>query len=140
MNTNAYDPWQLLNRLQQDGSRRAAVNGRTRGAWSPAVDIKEEADKFLIRADLPGVDPKDMGITMEKGVLRIHGRREIHSDDETDGFRHVERASGSFERWFSLPDAADTQAISADYRNGVLTVSIPKQPVAVPRRIEVKLN
>lgn len=140
MNINRYDPWHLVNRLQQDVAGRMpgeAANGRP---WSPPVDIREEADKFLIRADLPGVEPKDMDITMEKGVLRIHGRRETRGEEEGEGFRHVERPSGAFERWFRLPEAADTQAISADYRNGVLTVSIPKQPVAVPRRIEVKPN
>lgn len=140
MNINRYDPWQLMNRLHQDVAGRMLGDTANGQPWSPPVDIREEADKFLICADLPGVDPKNMDITMEKGVLRIHGSRETRSEEETEGFRRLERPSGTFERWFRLPEAADTQGISADYHHGVLTVSIPKQPVAVPRRIEVQLN
>jgi HSP20 family protein len=77
---------------------------------------------------------------MEKGVLTIRGSRETRSGDELDGYRRAERVRGSFERRFSLPRAADADAVSADYRSGVLTVTIPKQAAAQPRRIEVELN
>jgi HSP20 family protein len=138
MQINRYDPWQLVNRLHQDANRLLTAHSAD-GAWTPAVDIKEETDKFVIRADVPGVDAKDLDITMEKGLLTIRGRRETRGD-QLDAYRRSERVSGSFERRFSLPRAVDTEAVSADYRSGVLTITIPKQPSAQPRRIEVQLN
>ncbi|MBN1240963.1 MAG: Hsp20/alpha crystallin family protein [Gammaproteobacteria bacterium] len=137
MQINLYDPWQLVSRLQQDANR--ALSARTDGSrqWVPAVDILEEPDKFVIRADVPGVESKDLDITMEKGVLTIRGSREVRAGDAAETYRRSERISGSFVRRFSLPQAADAEAVSADYRNGVLTVTIPKQAAAQPRRIEV---
>jgi HSP20 family protein len=104
------------------------------------VDIKEEAERFVIHADVPGVDPKDIEVTMEDGVLTIRGERKSESREEQDGWKRVERVSGQFFRRFTLPDTADAEGISATGANGVLEVIIPKQAKAQPRKIQVKVN
>ena len=106
--------------------------------WRPAVDIKEEENRFLIQADIPGVDPKDIEITMENGVLTIRGVRTGETRDEREGYTRLERVRGSFYRRFSLPDTADAENIEARGKDGVLEVSIPKKEVAKPKRITVK--
>jgi HSP20 family protein len=139
-----YEPWVLVNRVSRDLER--LINGandsvdESRSAvveWVPAVDIKEEETQFVLRADLPGVEPKDIEITMEKGLLTIRGRRDSEAREEQNGFRRVERVTGGFFRRFTLPDTADSQSIKAKHVNGVLEVSIPKQAQVLPRRIEV---
>ncbi|MEE8321866.1 MAG: Hsp20/alpha crystallin family protein [Gammaproteobacteria bacterium] len=105
--------------------------------WRPAVDIKEETDRFVIHADLPGVDPKDIDITMEGGMLTIKGERQSESREETDGYKRVERVAGTFYRRISLPDTADADRIGAKGKNGVLEVIIPKQEKVQPRKITV---
>ena len=139
-----YEPWVLMNRLSRDLERLFNVpadgGDDTRSAvvdWVPAVDIKEEDKQFVIRADLPGVDAKDIDVTLEKGVLTLRGRRATESREEKDGYRRVERVSGEFFRRFSLPDTADSTAVKAKFVNGVLEVQIPKQPAVLPRRITV---
>jgi HSP20 family protein len=140
-----YDPWSLLDRFQRE------LNQLTLGSdivendnsnvvtsrWRPAVDIKEETDRFVIHADLPGVDPKDIDITMEGGMLTIKGERQSESREETDGYKRVERVAGTFYRRFSLPDTADADRIGAKGKNGVLEVIIPKQEKVQPRKITV---
>jgi len=143
-----YDPWSLVNRLQGDLDRLAGFTQRynddaTAGAtteWVPAVDIKEEDSRFLIEADIPGVKPGDIDITMEDGVLTLRGQRETESRTEKDGYRRVERVTGRFYRRFTLPDTADAEAIEAKSDNGVLVVSIPKLPKVQPRRINVQVS
>jgi len=106
-------------------------------SWIPAVDVVEEAERFVVRADLPGVDPKDVEITAEAGVLTLRGKRESVAHEEAS-YERTERVAGSFLRRFTLPDAAQTDAITARQVNGVLEVSIPKQPKLQPRRVEVQ--
>ncbi len=143
-----YDPWSLVDRLQGDldrlaGQRARYVDDETAGAttdWVPAVDIKEEDARFLIEADVPGVKPDDIEITMEDGILTLRGRREAESRTEREGYRRVERVTGRFFRRFTLPDTADAEAIEAKFNNGVLEVSIPKLPKVQPRRINVQVS
>jgi len=146
------DPWYVMNRLQGDIDR--ILEGRLRGLdrglddtsagavadWTPAVDIQEEKDRFLLEADIPGIKPEDIEITMEDGVLTLNGRRQTRALDDGDGFRRVERVSGTFYRRFTLPDTADSEAIEAHFNHGVLEVSIPKLPKVQPRRIDVKVS
>jgi len=147
MNVVRYEPWVLMNRLSRDLERLfhapADYGDETRSSvvdWVPAVDIKEEDQQFVLRADLPGVDPKDIEVSLAKGELTIRGKRAAESRDEKDGYRRVERVTGEFFRRFSLPDTADSNAVKAKFVNGVLEVQIPKQPTVLPRRINVETH
>ena len=105
--------------------------------WQPRVDIKEEPKRFVIAADIPGVDPKDIEIHMEKGVLSLKGERKAEAKTEEANFTRVERTYGGFYRRFALPDTADADKISASGANGVLEIVIPKKPETTPRRITI---
>lgn len=142
-----YEPWSLFNQLHGDINR--LFNNRTlpygedgeqlsASDWLPAVDIREEDNRYVIHADVPGVDPEDIEVNMEHGVLSIKGQRQSDTTDERKGYKRVERVSGSFFRRFSLPDTADADAISARCRDGVLEISIPKQAEVMPKRISVE--
>ncbi len=108
------------------------------GAWSPAVDIKEEEGRYVIHADVPGVKPEDIEVTLERGVLTIRGKRETGRDEQRDGYRRVERYRGEFARHFTLPDTADEDRVDAKVNNGVLEVVINKKESSKPRRITVR--
>jgi len=108
--------------------------------WAPRVDIKEEPTRFLIQADIPGVDPNEIEIHMDKGVLTIKGERRQESASETDKYTRVERTHGLFYRRFSLPDSANPEQISATGKHGVLEIVIPKRPETTPRKIEIKAH
>jgi HSP20 family protein len=148
MTVTRYEPWTLINRLHHDldrlfGREFAGSDDESRGAvsdWLPAVDVQETPDAFLLQADLPGVDNKDIDITMENGVLTLRGRRQSETREPDSGYRRVERVSGEFFRRFTLPDTADAEAISAQMANGVLTVRIGKRAEIQPRRIQVKTS
>jgi HSP20 family protein len=105
--------------------------------WVPRVDIKEEAHRFLLHADIPGVDPADIEVQMDKGMLTIKGERREERASETERYSRIERRHGLFHRRFALPDSADPEGITASGHNGVLTISIPKRPESTPRRIQV---
>ncbi len=105
--------------------------------WVPNVDVKEEKDRFVLYADLPGIDPDDIEVSMDKGILTIKGERTSETSAETERFSRIERRYGSFHRRFALPDSADADGIEARGRNGVLEIVIPKRPEAAPRRIQV---
>jgi HSP20 family protein len=136
-----YEPWALVNRLQKDIDRLFSAPQTTAadtGAWVPPVDIHEGEQQFVLNVDLPGVDPKAVEITSDKGVLTIRGRREDVRQESREGYRRVERINGDFQRRFSLPETADVQNIKAKATNGVLEVSIPKLAQAQPVRISVE--
>ena len=105
--------------------------------WVPLVDIKEEKDRFVLYADLPGVDPQEIEVQMEKGILTIKGERRLEEKLQTEGFSRIERRHGTFHRRFALPDSADPEGVSASGHNGVLQIVIPKRPETTPRRIQV---
>jgi HSP20 family protein len=144
MNIRRFEPWSIVDMLHRDLDRLAArhiPSGDSEAVvtdWVPAVDIIEEKDRFVLRADVPGVNPADIEVSMDAGVLTIGGRRVPESRAEGAGLQHMERASGHFFRRFSLPDTADAEKVSAQCRNGILEVAIPKQPQVQARRIEVQ--
>lgn len=105
--------------------------------WTPRVDIKEEPERFVIYADIPGVEPRDIEIHMDKGILSLKGERTVESGRDSERFSRIERAHGSFYRRFALPDSANPEGIAATGKNGVLEISIPKKPETTPRRIQV---
>ena len=105
--------------------------------WAPRVDIREDEQRFVILADIPGVDPASIDVSMDKGILTIKGERKSESNEQTERYSRVERRYGSFHRRFALPDSADPEGISAMGRHGVLEITIPKRPETKPRRIQV---
>ncbi len=138
-------PFSLLNQLQRDINDLFMASAGTRADdqsyaadWVPAVDIKEEKDRYIIEADVPGIQAKDIEVTMENHQLTIRGQREHVKEEERGEYKRVERVRGSFVRSFTLPDVADTEHIRATTKDGVLTVVIPKSPKATPRRIQVE--
>ncbi|HZP10966.1 MAG TPA: Hsp20/alpha crystallin family protein [Nevskiaceae bacterium] len=138
-----YQPWGLhqqlwneMNKLFDNASTNDASSGAT-ADWAPAVDIEEHADKFVLFADVPGVDPASIEVTLEKGVLTLAGSRAARAEQKEVQSRREERVSGRFFRRFSLPDTVDSEAVKASNRNGVLEVVIPKRPASQPRRIQV---
>lgn len=146
MNVTRFEPWGLFDLLRRDldelAGRRfgAAVPADAHPAaeWVPAIDILEEKDRFVLRADVPGVNPDDIEISMEKGVLTVAGERREERQEGFDGLQRFERVTGRFRRRFALPEAADADNITAKTANGILEVVIPKQPEVQPRRITVQ--
>ena len=140
-----YEPFNLLTRLQDDlskfrgwpmlGDEESSI---VTSHWIPAVDVKEEDNQFVIIADIPGVDPKDIEVTAENNMLTIKGERKTESEEEKEGYKRIERSQGTFYRRFSLPDTADVDKIRADSKNGVLQLTIPKRESVKGRKIEVK--
>lgn len=134
-----YEPWGLLNQLQKE-LERAYEGGEgsiATAEWAPAVDIKEESDKYVLLADLPGVKPEDIDLSMEEGVLTIRGEKKTEAKTERENYKRVERTYGSFYRRFSLPDTANAEGISAKSRLGVLEIVIPKREAVQPKKINV---
>jgi len=138
-----YEPWGLAGRLQRTfdqvlANTLARADADRNVAWIPSVDVHEEPERFVVRADLPGVDPKDIEITAEDGVLTLRGTRAAQKTEQQDGITRVERVAGRFLRRFTLPETAQADAISAKQTNGVLELSIPKQAKPEPRRIKIE--
>lgn len=143
-----YEPWSVVNQLQRDINRalEASLGGGAgedasnvvTSQWMPTVDIREEPDRFILFADIPGVDPKEVEITMENGVLTLKGARAVEDEQTRASFTRIERARGNFHRRFSLPDTADAGRISARGMHGVIEITIPKHEKVQPRRITVE--
>lgn len=131
-----YEPWALLNRLHREFDQSFEAAARD-ASWTPAVDIHEEAQRFLVRADLPGVKATDIEVTADKGVLTLRGERQIDKKEVDGHYSRVERVAGKFVRTFTLPDNVQTDAIKAQFKDGVLELTIPKVAKVEPRRIEI---
>jgi HSP20 family protein len=146
MNIVRYEPWRLMGRLHREidqlfGDAFATeTDGNKVVAWTPSVDVHEEQDRYTVRADLPGVEAKDIDVTAADGVLTIRGSRNIEKRENQKGYERLERLSGDFLRRFSLPENARAEDIKAKHNNGVLEVVIPKTPVVEPRRVSVEVN
>ena len=136
-----YEPVNLFSQFNNEinrffNSEQEAANRPARD-WQPAVDIREEDNRYLILADIPGIERKDIEITLEDGVLSIKGERTREPDEKQEGYRRKERVHGTFLRQFTLPDTVDTTNISASVKDGVLEVGIPKQEKPEARKIAV---
>jgi HSP20 family protein len=110
------------------------------GTWAPAVDIFEHEGNIVLKAELPGVDPKDVDIRVENNVLSLRGERKFESEVNKESCHRVERAYGSFSRSFTLPNVVDTANIKADYRDGVLQVTLPQKAEAKPKQISIAVG
>ena len=146
MTITRYYPWAQNRRFQDEikqvfdrfvGEDNTDQSNVVTSQWTPRVDIKEEDKRFVILADIPGVDPNAIEIHMDKGVLSIKGERASDVTSENAKTTRVERSYGSFYRRFALPDSADAEGVSANGKHGVLEISIPKKPDITPRRIAV---
>ena len=141
-----WEPFRGVNTLQDQFNRlfsdvfdrKAEESSLT--AWAPAVDIYETGHELVVKADLPEVDPKDLNIRVENNILTIRGERKFEKKVNEDNYLRVERAYGSFARSFTLANTVNSDAIKADYQNGVLTLTIPKREEAKPKQIKVNVN
>ena len=130
----------VQNRLSTLFGRR--TNGRdeiTLADWAPLADITEDEKEYLIKVELPDVKKEDVKVTVENGVLTISGERKFEKEEKKKKYHRVERAYGSFMRSFSLPDQADASKVKAEFKNGMLTVHLPKSEKAKPKQIEVNV-
>lgn len=138
-----WDPFRDLNSMGQFGrffDRWPDWNQQsptTTSAWAPNVDIFENENELVVKAEVPGIDPKDVELNVENNVLTISGERKLEFEDKKENYHRVERAYGAFSRSFSLPRLIDEGKITADYKDGVLTVHVPKHEKAKPRQIKI---
>ena len=137
-----YQPWSLHRDFLNEFSRLLDRDGRDESVsataeWAPAVDIEEHADKYVLHADVPGVDPSAIEITLEKGVLTLAGSREKAVEQDGVDSRRIERTTGRFLRRFTLPESVDAENVKASGKHGVLEIVIPKREAAKPRKITV---
>jgi HSP20 family protein len=127
-------------RLLHDSVNRLFSEPATR-PWSPSVDIYETENELVVKADLPDVDPKNVGIQLENGTLSLKGERKFEEQKNGEkGYHRIERSYGSFVRAFSLPDTVDGEKVKADYKSGVLTITLPKKEVAKPKTINIAVT
>jgi len=126
-------------RLFSDTVNRLFSDAQVR-PWTPAVDIFETENELVLKADVPDVDMKNIDIQIENGTLSLKGERKFENEQKSQGFHRVERSYGTFARYFTLPDTLETDKVKADYKNGVLTITLPKKEVAKPRQIKVEVT
>jgi HSP20 family protein len=141
-----YDPFRDLRTLQEEVNRLFTGNmarafddeGIARGSWNPNVDIYENKDHIVLEAELPGMKREDFDLSVENNIITLRGERQFEKKEETDNYHRVERAYGTFTRSFTLPNTVSGEGATADYRNGVLRVVLPKREETKARRIEIK--
>lgn len=132
-----WDPFRDLLSVE-DEFERLLGRPSARMAWAPALDVRETEDRFEVTVDLPGMEPADVGVTFEQGVLTVSGKREFSSETKDETYHRIERSYGSFARSIRLPHTADAEKIEASFDKGVLSIRVPKAEAAKPRTIEVK--
>jgi HSP20 family protein len=146
MNISRFDPNRHLGSLQDQVNRLFDETFRGRSgqsemtAWAPAVDIYETQNELVVKADLPDVKENDIDLRVENNMLTIRGERKFERSVNEDAYLRVERAYGTFSRSFSLPSTINTEAIAAEYHNGVLTVHLPKREESKPKQIKIGVN
>ena len=126
-----------LNRLFDETFSRGRSAESEMGTWAPAVDIYETEQELVLKADLPEVNQQEIDIRIENNMLTIRGERKFHNEVSQDNYLRVERAYGPFSRSFSLPNTLNTEAIKADYQNGVLSIRMPKREESRPKQIRI---
>jgi len=134
-----WEPFRELARAFDDPFFRTAF-GDASNRWCPAVDVAENDKELLVSADLPGIDPKQVEITVQENILTLSGERKAESESKDGSYHRIERSYGSFTRSFVLPSTVDETKVSAEYKDGVLRIHLPKREEAKPRKINVKLG
>lgn len=133
-----FEPFPGLKAFEETMNRLfTESNGRP---WVPPVDIKENEHALILTADVPGLKFEDIDVRVENGTLTIRGERKFEAKEEKTGYHRVERSYGAFQRVFDLPDTVDVEGVKADYKDGVLTVTLPKKEIAKPKQIKVQVN
>ena len=145
-----WDPWREFETLQERINRifdtsllrryMGEEEGLETGSWVPAIDVIDNRDHYLVRADLPGVSKDDIEVDVSDGTLTIKGEKKRETKEEGDNYIRVERTYGTFVRSFTLPDDVDSDKIKASYENGVLELVIPKKEEAKPKKIKVEVK
>ena len=139
MSLSHFDPLTSL-RMFEDSFSRLLNEPAANRPWAPAVDIYETENELVLKADVPDVDQKDIDVRVENQTLTISGERKFEQQDNAKGFHRIERSYGAFSRSFAVPNSFDTDKITATYRNGVLSVALPKKEAAKPRQIKVAVE
>ena len=139
MSLTHFDPLASI-RLFEDAFTRMVNEPRANRPWSPAVDIYETENELVLKADLPDVDLKDIDVRVENQTLTISGERKFDQEHTGQGYHRIERSYGSFVRSFSVPSSFDTDHIAAGFKNGVLSVTLPKKEAAKPRQVKVEVQ
>jgi HSP20 family protein len=129
-----------VNRLFNETVLRGQPDESSLTTWAPAADIYEALNELVVKADLPDVNEKDIDVRVENNVLTIRGERKFEKSVSEENFLRVERTYGAFSRSFSLPNTVNTEAIHATYKNGVLTVTLPKREESKPRQVKVAVT
>jgi HSP20 family protein len=132
-----------MNRIFDDafrGARGGEEDWALGGSWAPAVDIYEQGHDIVLKAELPGVDPKDVDVRVENNVLTLRGERKLDNEVKRENYHRVERSYGAFTRSFTMPNMVDTEKIKAEYKDGVLRVSLPKKDEAKPKQISINVS
>lgn len=133
-----FDPFAEITRFQNELARSFLGEGHR--TFAPAVDIYEEKDAFVVKAELAGVKPEEIQVDVENGILTLRGERKLDREDNKDGYHRIERWYGTFQRQFTLPRTVDTERIEAVTKDGVLTVRIPKRNESKGQKIAVKAS
>lgn len=139
MSLTHFDPLANI-RLFEDAFTRMFNEPQTNRPWTPAVDIYETENDLVVKADLPDVDLKDIDVRVENQTLTIAGERKFEKQDNVAGYHRIERSYGNFTRSFAVPNSFDTEKIAADFKNGVLSVTLPKKEAAKPRQVKVEVK
>lgn len=126
-------------RLFEENMNRMLTQPNSR-PWVPPVDIRETENDLVVKADVPDVKFEDIDVRIENGTLTLKGERKFEQDKAEGGWHRVERSYGSFERVFTLPETVNPEGVKAEYKNGVLTVTLPKKEIAKPRQVKVQVS
>ena len=137
MSLSHFDPLASL-RLFEDAFTRMVSEPQANRPWAPSVDIYETENELVLKADLPDVDSKDIDVRVENHTLTLAGQRKFEKQDNGKGYHRIERSYGNFVRSFAVPNSFDTENINAAFKNGVLTVTLPKREAAKPRQIKIE--
>lgn len=146
MSITRWDPFRNLSTLQEQVNRLFESNFPPRSdnsaltTWAPAVDIYETENELVIKADLPEISEKELDVRVENNMLTLRGERKFEEKVKEDNYLRIERTYGSFSRSFSLPNTVNTEAIKAEYKNGVLTVVLPKRAESKPKQVKVHVS
>ncbi|HYL68390.1 MAG TPA: Hsp20/alpha crystallin family protein [Candidatus Limnocylindria bacterium] len=141
-----WGPFQSLSTIQEQVNRlfQSKLSGRGDESaltiWAPAVDVYETENELVLRADLPGINEKDLDVRFENNMLTVRGDRKFEQQVKEDNYLRIERTYGSFSRSFGLPNSVNTEAIKAEYKNGVLTVELPKRAESKPKQVKVNVT